>query len=264
MQRFKDKVALVTGAGSGLGRAGAERLAAEGASVAVVDRDKAAAAAVVAALNEAGHQAIAVTADVTRAADCEAMVAQTLAAFGKLDVVFANAGIGGNRVTFVDMEMAEWDRVLAGNLRSLVLTCKAAVPALIANGGGAIVLMGSSTGGWDTIYGSGPYMTSKEAVNALARNLGLELGPHQIRVNAVCPGIIQTQLSFRQGVDDPDAWEKFFGRFATRIPLGRVGQPEDVAATVAFLASDDARHITGTTLLIDGGQTLQSWSNAPE
>ena len=156
MQRFKDKVALVTGAGSGLGRAGAQRLADEGASVAVVDRDEAAAAAVVAELTGAGHQAIAITADVTDAAACEAMVAQTTAAFGKLDVVFANAGIGGNRATFVDMEMTEWDRVLNGNLRSIVLTCKAAVPALIANGSGAIVLMGSSTGGWDTIYGSGP------------------------------------------------------------------------------------------------------------
>ena len=107
-------------------------------------------------------------------------------------------------------------------------------------------------------------MTSKEAVNALARNLALELARHRIRVNAVCPGIVQTQLSFRQATNDPAAWENFFGRFAERIPLRRVGQPEDVAASVAFLASDDARHITGASLLIDGGQTLQSWSNAPD
>ena len=184
--------------------------------------------------------------------------------FGKLDVVFANAGIGGERVDFVQMPMEEWDRVLGVNLRGMVLTCKAAAPALIDAGGGSIVLMGSSTGGWDTILGSGPYMTSKEAVNALARNLALELARHRIRVNAVCPGIIQTRLSFRQANADPDAWAKFFDRFARRIPLRRVGQPEDVAATVAFLASDDARHITGATLLIDGGQTLQSWSNAPD
>ena len=124
--------------------------------------------------------------------------------------------------------------------------------------------MGSSTGGWDSILGSGPYMTSKEAVKAMARNLALELARYRIRVNAVCPGIIETPLSFRQGADDPAAWAKFFARFAERIPLRRVGQPEDVAATVAFLASDDARHITGASLLIDGGQTLQSWSNAPD
>ena len=150
------------------------------------------------------------------------------------------------------------------NLRGIVLSCKRALPAMIDAGGGSIVLMGSSTGGWDTIHGSGPYMASKEAVKALARNLALELARYQIRVNAVCPGIIETPLSFRQAESDPDAWRKFFARFAERIPLRRVGQPEDVAATVAFLASDDARHITGASLLIDGGQTLQSWSNAPD
>ena len=200
----------------------------------------------------------------TIAEDCEAMVQAARDRFGRLDVVFANAGIGGEKVEFVDMAIDEWDRVMAVNLRGMVLTCQAAVPALIAAGGGSIVLMGSSTGGWDTILGSGPYMTSKEAVKALARNLALELARHHIRVNAVCPGIIQTQLSFRQATDDPGAWEAFFSRFADRIPLRRVGQPEDVAATVAFLASDDARHITGASLLIDGGQTLQSWSNSPD
>ena len=107
-------------------------------------------------------------------------------------------------------------------------------------------------------------MTSKEAVNALARSLALELARYRIRVNAICPGIVETPLSFRQAETDADAWEKFFARFAERIPLRRVGQPEDVATTVAFLASDDARHITGASLLIDGGQTLQSWSNAPD
>ena len=261
MERFKDKVVLVTGGGSGLGRAAALRFAAEGANVVVIDKNGQAARDVVDQLAETGT---AITADLTDAAQVEAAVKQALAAWGRLDVVFANAGIGGQNATFVNMDMSEWDRVINGNLRSIVLTCKATVPALIENGGGSIVLMGSSTGGWDTIHGSGPYMTSKEAVNALARNLALELGPHNIRVNAICPGIIQTQLSFKQAEDDPDAWQNFFGRFAARIPLKRVGQPEDVAAAVAFLAAEEARHVTGTTLLIDGGQTLQSWSNAPE
>ena len=261
MSRFKTKVALISGGGGALGRASALRFVEEGARVVIADVDLERAHAVAA---EIGSDAIAVQADVTNPDDCAAMVEAARARFGKLDVVFANAGVGGDKVEFVDMPMEEWDRVIGVNLRGMALTCKAAAPALLDAGGGSIVLMGSSTGGWDTILGSGAYMTSKEAVNALARNLALELARYRIRVNAVCPGIIQTRLSFRQATDDPAAWEEFFARFAQRIPLRRVGQPEDVAASVAFLASDDARHITGASLLIDGGQTLQSWSNAPD
>ena len=261
MKRFAGKVVLVTGGGGALGRASALRFVEEGARVIVADMDRGRARAVA---EEIGSHAIAIRADVTIAEDCNAMVQAAQDTFGRLDVIFANAGIGGDKVEFVDMAIEEWDRVMAVNLRGIVLTCKAAIPALIAAGSGAIVLMGSSTGGWDTILGSGPYMTSKEAVKAMARNLALELARYRIRVNVVCPGIIQTQLSFRQATDDPGAWEAFFSRFADRIPLRRVGQPEDVAATVAFLASDDARHITGASLLIDGGQTLQSWSNSPD
>ena len=261
MKRFSGKVALVTGGGGALGRASALRFASEGARIVVADLDLEGAQAVA---SEVGAMAVAVKADVTKSEDCDAMVQAALEAFGALDLVFANAGIGGERVAFLDMPMDEWDRVMDVNLRGMVLTCKAATPALIDADGGAIVLMGSSTGGWDSIHGSGAYMTSKEAVNALARSLALELAPYRIRVNAICPGIIQTPLSFRQANDDPAAWDRFFARFAARIPLRRVGQPEDVAATVAFLASDDARHITGASLLIDGGQTLQSWSNAPD
>ncbi len=261
MKRFTDKVALITGGGGALGRASAMRFAADGARVVVADLNLQRAQTVA---EEIGADAFAFQADVTAAADCMAMVEETRARFGKLDVVFANAGVGGEKVDFVDMPMEEWDRVIGVNLRGLALTCKAAAPALIEAGGGSIVLMGSSTGGWDTIQGSGAYMTSKEAVKAMARNLALELARYRIRVNAVCPGIIETPLSFRQAEEDPEAWETFFARFAERIPLRRVGQPEDVAAAVAFLASNDARHITGASLLIDGGQTLQSWSNAPD
>ena len=261
MNRFTGKVALVTGGGGSLGRATAARFAEEGASVVVADLDLDSAHRVAA---EIESDAVAIQADVTLPKDCEAMIQTARDRFGKLDVVFANAGIGGEKVEFLDMPMEEWDRVIDVNLRGMVLTCKAAAPALIDAGGGSIVLMGSSTGGWDTILGSGPYMTSKEAVKAMARNLALELARYRIRVNTVCPGIIQTPLSFRQGTDGPNGWEDFFAKFADRIPLRRVGQPEDVAATVAFLASDDARHITGASLLIDGGQTLQSWSNSPD
>ena len=180
MNRFSGKVALLTGGAGALGRASALRFVAEGARVVIADINRDRAAAVAA---EIGADAIAVQADVTKAEDCIAMVEAARGRFGKLDVVFANAGIGGEKVEFVDMPMDEWDRVISVNLRGMALTCKAAAPALIDAGGGSIVLMGSSTGGWDTILGSGPYMTSKEAVNALARNLALELAPHRIRVN---------------------------------------------------------------------------------
>jgi NAD(P)-dependent dehydrogenase (short-subunit alcohol dehydrogenase family) len=123
--------------------------------------------------------------------------------------------------------------------------------------------MSSDMAGWDTLEGSAPYMASKEGVLALTKALALEVAGQGIRVNAVCPGIIETRLSFEQGTSGSEM-EEYFGRFRKRIPLRRVGQPEDVAAAVAFLASDDARHVTGSALLIDGGQTLQSWSNAPD
>ncbi len=261
MKRFAGKVALVTGGAGALGRASAIRFNAEGARVIIADLDLERAQAVAA---EIGAGAIAVQANVTEPEDCAAMTRTAEEAFGRLDIVFANAGVGGTRAALLDLPIQEWDQVMNVNLRGMVLTCQATAPVLIKAGGGAIVLMGSSTGGWDTIFGSGPYMASKEAVKALARNLALELARYHIRVNAVCPGIIETPLSFRQAQADPAAWQGFFARFAERIPLRRVGQPADVAATVAFLASDDARHITGASLLIDGGQTLQSWSNAPD
>ena len=215
MKRFAGKAALITGGAGALGRGCALRLAAEGAGVVIADLHEGGAQAVAA---EIGGEAIAVRADVTSPEDCQAMVLAALERFGRLDVVFANAGVGGEKVEFLHMPMEEWDRVMGVNLRGLALTCKAAVPAMI-DAGGSIVLMGSSTGGWDSILGAGPYMTSKEAVKAMARNLALELARYRIRVNAVCPGIIETPLSFRQASDDPAAWERFFARFAERIPL---------------------------------------------
>ncbi len=208
-----------------------------------------------------GQKALPVRADVSNATDVQNMIAATMQEFGKLNVMFNDAGIGGASYLVADMPVEEWDRVIDINLNGIFLCCKYGAPALIQSGGGAIVNMGSSTGGWDVLPESAPYMASKEGVHALTKNLALELGGYGIRVNAICPGIIQTQLSFDQ---KSDAGQDFFKRFTQRIPLRRVGQPEDVAAAVAFLASDDARHITGSMLLIDGGQTLQSWSNAPE
>lgn len=264
--RFQDKVVLVTGSGRGIGRAAALRFAREGAHVAIADRRAGAAEAVAAEVRALGRSAKAIVADVADEDANRRMIAATVSDFGRLDILFANAGITHDS-TVQEMSVATWDEVIRVNLRGVFLTCKHAVPALIDAGGGAIVNMSSSMAGWDTLQAGAAYMASKEGVSGLTKSLALQLGGYGIRVNAVCPGVIQTRLGFEENaasLSDEAAWQAKYDAFARRIPLRRVGQPEDVAATVAFLASDDARHITGSLLLIDGGQTLQSWSNAPQ
>jgi NAD(P)-dependent dehydrogenase (short-subunit alcohol dehydrogenase family) len=259
--RFEDKVVLVTGGGGGIGRAAALRFAREGAGVAVADRRAAAAEAVAEEVRGLGRAAIAIVGDVADEEENRRMVEEASGGLGGLDVLFANAGVT-HEDTVQEMAAATWDEVIRVNLRGVFLSCKHAVPALI-DSRGAIVTMSSSMAGWDTLAAGAAYMASKEGVSGLTKSLALQLGRYGIRVNAICPGVIQTRLGFEEG-DDEAAWQAKYEAFARRIPLRRVGQPEDVAAAVAFLASDDARHISGAMLLIDGGQTLQSWSNAPD
>jgi len=263
-QRFADKVALITGGAGSIGRATALRLAREGATITIVDINKTAANAVAKEVEECGVAALAIQADISTPEDNEMMVAATVNTFGHLDVLFNNAGVGGDGTPLTELSVEKWDGLMAVNLRGVFLGCKYGVAEMIKSGGGVVINMGSSTGGWDTIFGSGSYMASKEGIEGITKCLALEVAQYGIRVAAVCPGIIQTALSFAQQRTDPAQQQAFFDQFANRIPLRRVGQPEDIAAAVAFLASNDARHITGTTLLIDGGQTLQSWSNAPD
>jgi NAD(P)-dependent dehydrogenase (short-subunit alcohol dehydrogenase family) len=259
--RFADRVVLITGASGGLGSASARRFAIEGASLALLDRDGSAVIRLADELRASGVKALPVEVDVTDEAAMAAAIAQSEDHFGRLNVLFNNAGVGSRDVSLENMPASDWDEVIAINLRGVFLGCKYGVPALARAGGGAIVNMGSSTGRHDTITGGAAYMASKAAVEALTKSLALQVAPQGIRANTICPGIIETQLSFRQQ-ERGDA-ESFFGEFARRIPLCRVGQPEDVAATVAFLASDQARHITGASLLIDGGQTLRRWISDP-
>jgi len=260
--RFQGKVALVTGGGQGIGRATAIRFAEEGASVVVGDRNGTDAEAVAQEIQILGHEALAIVADVADEIQSQQMAAMITEGFGQLDVVFANAGISHHH-QIGEMPVEIWDEVIRVNLRGVFLTCKHTIPALIDSGGGAIVTMASSMAGWDTLPEGAAYMASKEGVSGLTKSLALQLAGHGIRVNAICPGVIKTRLGCKPGSSEAE-WEAKYERFANRIPLRRVGQPEDVAAAVAFLASDDARHITGSMLLIDGGQTLQSWSNAPD
>lgn len=265
--RFQDKVVLITGGGRGIGRAAALRFAQEGANVAIADIRADAVEAVAGEVRASGHSALTIVADVADEDDNRRVLEETLAAFERLDVLFANAGITHDS-TVQEMPVETWDEVIRVNLRGVFLSCKHAVPALIASRG-AIVTMSSSMAGWDTLAGGAAYMASKEGVSGLTKSLALQLAGYGIRVNAVCPGVIQTRLGLEENGDEAAllteaAWQAKYDAFANRIPLRRAGQPEDVAAAVAFLASDDARHITGSMLLIDGGQTLQSWSNAPD
>ncbi len=260
MRRFVDSVAIVTGAGGAIGAAAAERLSDEGASIVVVDIDAESADRTAASIHRAGGNAIAVAADVGDPADVAAAVQQTLSHFNRLDVVFNNAGIAGTPASIHKLEVAEFDNVVRVNLRGVFLVLRESLRAMIAAGqGGAIVNMSSSMAGWDVLAGGSAYAASKHGVLGLTRAAALDAAAYGVRVNAVCPGVVESPL----GIPDVPGGTGGREHFSARIPLRRVGAPADVAAAVAFLASNDANHVTGAGLLIDGGQTLQSWSNAP-
>lgn len=258
MMRFQGKSILVTGGAGSIGHAAASRFAAEGGRVALADLNGERAQALAADL----PGAIAIGADLASETGAATAVAEVLAAFGGLDVLFNNAGIAGPVAPVHELPVADWDHIIRSNLRSQFLMLQAVARAMIAGGRpGAIVNMGSSMAGWDVLSGSPGYVASKHAVTGLTKSAALDLAGYGIRVNAICPGVIETPLGVP--ATERDSYLSAVRRFGDRIPLRRIGQPADVAAAVAFLASEDARHITGVDWLIDGGQTLQSWANAP-
>ncbi len=244
------KVALITGAGSGIGRATALLFAREGARVAVCDLNPAGGEATVAAVRGAGGEAVFVEADVARAADCERAVRQTLAAFGRLDVLFNNAGIT-RRANVVDTSEADWDAVMAVNVKSIFLMSKYAVPVMAEQGGGSIINAGS---GWGLVGGKDAvsYCAAKGAVVNMTRAMAVDHGPQQIRVNSVCPGDTDTAM-LRDEAAQLGLAETALVEAGNARPLMRVGQAEEIAQVVLFLASDRASFVTGSAYVVDGG-----------
>lgn len=259
MKRFDGSHVLITGGASGIGLASSIRFAKEGARISIIDKNDVASDIIKAKWNEYREQLNFFQCDVTNSTALKNVIEIIIQTVGDINVVFADAGVGGGDLV-ADIPEEKWLEVINTNLNGVFYTCKHAIPSLIKQPGNAIVTMASSMGGWDTSLYGAAYMSSKEGVTGLTKSLALQLGRYGVRANAICPGVIDTPMSGRT----PEQREIRSEKFSRRIPLRRVGMPEDVAAAVAFLASEDARHITGSMLLIDGGQTLQSWSNAPD
>jgi 3-oxoacyl-[acyl-carrier protein] reductase len=241
------KVAIVTGAAGGLGLAIAERLASDGAAVVLADLDLAGAEAAREKLVARSARALARRTDVSDLKDVTALVEHTLAEFGRLDIMVSNAGIGGTH-SFLDEPLEHWNRVLAVNLTGVFLCGQAAARAMVQRGAGRIVNVASISG---VRAGSGrtAYGTAKAGVIQLTRQMALELGPRGINVNAVAPGPVETALTLRDHTAETRA------AYNALVPLERYGTPQEIAAAVAFLASEEASYINGQTLCVDGGFT---------
>jgi NAD(P)-dependent dehydrogenase (short-subunit alcohol dehydrogenase family) len=249
--RLENTVALITGAGNGIGREAALLFAGEGASVTAVDMDEAAVEAVAAEIRTAGGSCEPVIADVSTANGCEGMVKAAEDVFGRLDVLFNNAGIMmSDDGDAVSTEEAVWDRTMAVNAKGVYLGCKYGIPALLRAGGGSII----NTASFVALVGAATpqlaYTASKGAVLALTRELAVVHARQNIRVNALCPGPLRTKLL----MDFLDTEEKRHRRLV-HVPMGRFGEAREMAEAALYLASDESSYVTGTEFLVDGGLT---------
>jgi NAD(P)-dependent dehydrogenase (short-subunit alcohol dehydrogenase family) len=256
---LQGKVALVTGAGSGIGKATAARFAQEGARVGVLSRTEEEILTTVQEIAQAGGQAIPLLADISDADQMRRAVQELIRAYGKLNIVFANAGINGVWAPIDELQPEEWDRTININLRGTYLTIHFSIPHLKKAGGGSIIITSSINGTRTfTTSGATAYSCTKAAQVAMTQMLALELAQHRIRVNAVCPGKITSQIDENTSQRDTEKAAVPAEYPEGTIPLtgGKPGSSEEVAELVLFLASQRSRHITGTPVWIDGGQSL--------
>jgi NAD(P)-dependent dehydrogenase (short-subunit alcohol dehydrogenase family) len=256
--RLENKVAIVTGAGSGIGRAAALRFAREGAAVVCADVSKDTAEQTARDAQAAGHVAMATAVDVSASADVKRLAEECIAAFGRIDVLYANAGVGGVG-TAIDTDEVEWQRVIGINLTGVWLCAKYVLPHMVAAGSGSIVNQ-ASIGGLEGVPAVAAYSAAKAGVIGLTRQMALDFARSGVRVNAIAPGTVSTPLV--QGI-----WEKGAGLVtggdlsareaaaAAVYPLKRIGTPDDIANLALFLASDEASWITGAVYVVDGGKT---------
>jgi NAD(P)-dependent dehydrogenase (short-subunit alcohol dehydrogenase family) len=249
--RLANKVALITGAGSGIGRESALLFAKEGAAIAIVDLNEAAGQETVALVGAAGGKAVFIRADVSKAADVEQMIAATESAFGGLHVLFNNAGIfHPDDGSVLDTDEAIWDLTININLKGVFLGCKYGIPALLRSGGGSII----NTASFVAVVGAATaqiaYTASKGGVLSLTREIAVEFARQNIRVNALCPGPVETPL-LEELLADPARRQ----RRLVHIPSGRFAKAQEIAQAALFLATDEASFVNGSTFLVDGGIT---------
>ena len=245
--RVEGRVAIVTGAARGIGHGIARALAAEGAAVVVADLDEPGARAVAAELAAGGADALALRVDVSSEEDTRRLAEETVAAYGRIDVLVANAGVAGEG-TVVETTLEEWSRVLAVDLTGVFLSCRAVLPTMIAQGSGRIVATGSQLG-LRGAPGLVPYCAAKAGVHGLVKALAREVAPHGITVNAIAPGPTDTDIL--AGID-----EETMSAIVAEIPLGRIARVEEIAPAAVLLASDEGAYFTGSIVNVSGGHVM--------
>jgi NAD(P)-dependent dehydrogenase (short-subunit alcohol dehydrogenase family) len=251
--RLADKVALITGAGSGMGRVAAEMFAAEGAKVVAAEFDERHGTETVELITAAGGDALFVQADVSDETDAAAMVAAAMDRYGRIDVLYNNAGVMPEADhSVVDTDVAVWDQVMAVNVRGVFLGCKYAIPRMVEQGSGSVINISSFVAIVGCTVPQDAYTASKGAVLSLTRSLAVQFGPHGVRANAICPGPIETPMLMDWLVKDEAAKQLRLGR----NPTGRFGQPEEIVNVAIYLASDESRWTNGAHFVIDGGITV--------
>ncbi|MGB5159828.1 MAG: SDR family NAD(P)-dependent oxidoreductase [Thermoanaerobaculia bacterium] len=248
--RLAKKVALITGGTSGIGRATALLFAQEGARVSITGRDEDRGREVVQEIDQAGGEARFTAGDVRVAADCERVIEATLAAYGRIDVLFNNAGVYFPN-TILGCSETEWDRTIDVNLKGTFLMSRLVLPPMIEQGGGVIINNGS---GWGVVGGAKAvsYCAAKGGVVLMTKAMAIDHGAQGIRINCICPGDVETPMLVEDARQQGMSWEEYLEQASDR-PLGRIGRPEEIAKAALFLASEDSSFVTGAVLLVDGG-----------